>query len=486
MASGARPTSASALGIEKGTIVGAKYRVLEPLGIGGMGSIWLAHNQTLDIEVALKVLRADLGKIPKDVAAERMLQEARAAAKLIHPAIVRINDYGRTEHGDPYLVMERLVGIDLATALDKRGRIGAVKSVRTLLPIVDALAFAHEREVIHRDVKPENIFVCRTDEGKLQPKLIDFGVARLEERVERRLTSPGAMMGSPGYMAPEQARGKDADERVDVWALAVVLYEMVTGRNPFEGESLLALVRAIVEDEAVPIREYGVGDEALWAIIEKGLAKSADARWQTARELGLALAEWLLQNGVLHDITGASIIDGWSPRPELRATDDVFKSEPPPWHMTPSPHGQATPPAWSNTPGSWPGLPSLRSAMSSSASISSRSPSSGEPPPSGPVSAPWPIDGEGSGPAKDIAQTSDRTPAPSARLRGMVETQPLPIVDETTEDRTEAAFEAPRGEAQHRGSSSEHRQLRRRAFRWQLAFVALTIVFAALLVALLT
>jgi serine/threonine-protein kinase len=159
-----------------GEVIAGKYELVRQLGQGGMGSVWFAKNLDLESEVALKLIRAE---VEAEEADERLVKEARAAARLGHRAIVRVFDFGRTSQGDPFIVMELLSGETLAEAIAARGRIGAVKAVQTLLPIADALAAAHERGIVHRDLKPENIFLSR-ETRKTQPKIVDFGIAKVD------------------------------------------------------------------------------------------------------------------------------------------------------------------------------------------------------------------------------------------------------------------------------------------------------------------
>ena len=245
----------------------------------------------------------------------RLLQEARAAARLGHPAIVRVSDFGKTDRGDPYIVMELLNGEDLGAAIKRRGPIQPLRAVRTLLPIADALATAHAKKIVHRDLKPENIFLAQTEDGKTQPKLVDFGIAKFEREDTQRITQVGAAMGSPAYMSPEQARGLDVDPRTDVWAFSVVLYEALTGQLPFAGNSYTALVCSILESQPKPVTELSAGDAELWAIIARGLAKEPDQRWPNMREIGAALARWAMARGAADDLTGASLQSAWIERP---------------------------------------------------------------------------------------------------------------------------------------------------------------------------
>jgi len=292
-------------------LIGDKYRLLRRLGEGGMASVWVAHNEPLDIHVAIKFIRSELQGAGL---ANRLLQEARAAARLGHPAIVRVTDFGKTPEGDPYIVMELLNGEDLAAVIKRKGPMPALRAVRTLLPIADALAVAHAKKIVHRDLKPENIFLAQEENGKTQPKVVDFGIAKLEREDSQRITQMGAAMGSPAYMSPEQARGLDVDARTDVWALCVVLYEVLTGQLPFNGTTYTALVVSILESKPKPIMELGVGDAELWGVIARGLAKEPDERWPSMRELGAALARWALAHSVADDITGSNLHSSWIER----------------------------------------------------------------------------------------------------------------------------------------------------------------------------
>lgn len=306
------PSSSKVDPYTEGQVIGEKYRLLRRLGEGGMASVWVAHNEALDIHVAIKFIRAELQHAGL---ANRLLQEARAAARLGHPAIVRVSDFGKTPAGDPYIVMELLNGEDLGAVIKRKGPMPALRAVRTLLPIADALAVAHGKKIVHRDLKPENIFLTQEENGKTQPKVVDFGIAKLEREDNQRITQMGAAMGSPAYMSPEQARGLDVDHRTDIWALCVVLYEVLTGLLPFNGNTYTALVVAILEGKPKPITELGIGDSELWSVIAKGLEKDPDQRWASMRELGGALARWALAHSVADDITGSNLHSSWIERP---------------------------------------------------------------------------------------------------------------------------------------------------------------------------
>lgn len=292
-----------------GDVIAEKYRLVRVLGAGGMGQVWEAWNMLLDAPVAIKLIPSS---VDGAAAAARLVREARAAARLQHPSIVRVFDVGETAYADPFIVMERLSGESLADVLSLQRRLPATRAVQILLPIADALVLAHSKGVVHRDVKPENIFLARDESGRIQSKLLDFGVVRFDSGADHRnLTQSGAVVGSPSYLSPEQARGIAYDHRVDVWAFCVVLYELVAGDAPFVGDNYHALLRSIIEDEPKPTVDVAAGDHALWDIIQCGLRKSMDERWPSMRELGRALAEWAYAQGVDEDIFGTGLEAKW-------------------------------------------------------------------------------------------------------------------------------------------------------------------------------
>jgi serine/threonine-protein kinase len=290
-------------------VISSKYELELMLGEGGMGAVWRARNIALDSSVAIKLIRAGLNRQALEL---RLLQEARAAAKLGHPAIVRVFDVGQTEHGDPFIVMELLGGQSLGALLLASGRLPSTRAVQIMLPIADALAVAHAKKIVHRDIKPDNVFV-QSDDGQIQPKLVDFGIAKLEQREGGSLlTQAGVVLGSPEYMSPEQARGlDDLDNRTDIWSFCIVLYELLTGEVPFTGPNYNAILRSILEDPTPSITKRAAGDHELEDIIAKGLCKERVARWTSMVQLGKALAQWLVIRGVHEDVAGVSLETKW-------------------------------------------------------------------------------------------------------------------------------------------------------------------------------
>jgi serine/threonine-protein kinase len=292
-----------------GDIIAAKYRLERLLGEGGMGSVWAAHNVALDSPVAIKLIR---GETDREALSVRLQLEARAAARLGHPAIVRVFDIGQTDRDDPFIVMELLEGESLAAKLDRQQRLSSIEALQILLPIADALRAAHAKGIVHRDIKPDNVFIA-VEGDVVQPKLVDFGIAKLEQASgASQLTQHGVVVGSPDYMSPEQARGDTViDYRTDVWAFCVVLYEAVTGGLPFDAENYNALLRAILEDQPPSLLELAAGDTELSQIVAVGMAKDRNERWRSMQDLGVALARWLKNQGVAEDAAGASLDTKW-------------------------------------------------------------------------------------------------------------------------------------------------------------------------------
>jgi serine/threonine-protein kinase len=303
-----------------------------------MGVVWVGHALALGVEVAVKLIRAS---VAGPAVSSRMAREAHAAARLCHPALVRVFDFGWTNRGDPYLVMELVQGETLSALLDRETRISAIRAVQMLLPIADGLRLAHDRAIVHRDIKPDNIFLATDPLGRVQPKLLDFGIAKVGPgNVDARLTQVGVVLGSPEYMSPEQALGaEDVDERTDVWSVAVVLYEMVTGAMPFRKANYNALMQAIIHEPPVPMTDFAEGDESLWSVVSRGLAKERDERWSTMAELGEALALWLYEHGIKEDVCGNSIRAVWLDRLAFNHQGESVPTPAPlaPHHTPPGP-----------------------------------------------------------------------------------------------------------------------------------------------------
>ena len=270
-----------------------RYHILEKLGEGGMATVYKAFDTRLEANVAVKVIRTEnLPQSGAERALKRFEREAKALAQLNHPNIVKVIDYGDYE-GKPYLVMPYLEGGTLKGLMQARGALPWQEAVRVLLPIAKALAYAHQRGMIHRDVKPSNILI--TDSG--EPMLSDFGVTKIiEEETTLDLTGTSATVGTPEYMAPEQATSKTVDHRVDIYALGIVFYEMVTGRKPYVADTPLAvLFKQASEPLPRPKQFVPVLPDKVEQIILKALAKKPEDRFQTMGEFAVALERCLAE-----------------------------------------------------------------------------------------------------------------------------------------------------------------------------------------------
>ena len=278
-----------------------------------MGAVFRARNTSLDMLVALKLLRADMNR---GLLAGRLVQEARAAAKLAHPAIVRVFDVGQTALGDPFIVMELLEGETLSQLIDRERGMNAIHAVQLLLPLADALSAAHAKGLVHRDFKPDNVLLVPADDGTVQPKLLDFGIVKSAQ--PDGATGPsdaGTVVGSPDYMSPEQARGlEQVDARSDLWSFSVVLYEAIAGVTPFHADDYVTWLRSIVQDEPKTLKDRAVADHALSYIVARGLSKDPMARYASIAQMGKALAAWLADQGVTQDACGVSLDTRWLAR----------------------------------------------------------------------------------------------------------------------------------------------------------------------------
>jgi serine/threonine-protein kinase len=289
-----------------GSLLAGKYQLESLLGEGGMGSVWLARNVMLGSPVALKIVRPEICGAETS---KRLLTEARVEASLNHPNVVRVFDCGVTDRDETYIVMELLEGCTLGDLMHEHGAFTATYAVQLLLPVIDALAAAHQAGIVHRDLKPDNIFIATTG-AQLCPKILDFGIAKLNGQVGPRITGHGTLLGSPAYMSPEQVRGHwDVDERADVWALCVVLYEVITGQPAFDAPNYNALLCEVLERELTPLRDPD--NSSLWPILQRGLEKDRERRIPSMRELGRDLAEWLLARGVGDDAAGEPLSWRW-------------------------------------------------------------------------------------------------------------------------------------------------------------------------------
>ncbi len=253
-----------------------RYELRDKLGQGGMGVVYRAFDTLLHRVVAVKIISAQIDNNPD--LRERFFREARAAGQLSHPNIITIHDLGE-EDGVPYLAMEYLVGEDLQRRMSGHDRMSLSHKLDLAIEVCEGLQFAHNHAVVHRDIKPANIFI--TDDGTV--KLLDFGLARM---VTSELTHSNMMMGTLNYMAPEQVRGERADHRADIFATGVVIYELLSGRKAFQGDSFAATLYKILQEIPEPLDQ--IEPTLPWqmvAVVERALAKPRDERYQLMSEM---------------------------------------------------------------------------------------------------------------------------------------------------------------------------------------------------------
>lgn len=243
--------------LKEGDVLVGRYRLVRALGEGGMGIVWEARQLTTDKAVAIKVLKPTSGESSADAA--RFLREAKVAAGLSHRNIVQVFDYWEVEGNGPvFLVMELLVGATLAHLLEEKGALPVSETVALIAPVASAINAAHALGVIHRDIKPDNIFIAQSLDGDSEVKVLDFGLAKptAPDMTSTAVTNTGSVMGTPFYMSPEQVYGeKNIDPAADVWSLGVVLYECVVGSRPFAGDNFGQIFRNITQTPARPVRE---------------------------------------------------------------------------------------------------------------------------------------------------------------------------------------------------------------------------------------
>jgi serine/threonine protein kinase/tetratricopeptide (TPR) repeat protein len=264
--------------LRPGMVVGGKFALLRRLGEGGVGVVFEAEDTWIGRRVALKVLHSHL-VAHADILA-RFRREARAAAMTRHPNIVGVFEVGQWRDGSPYIVQELLHGETLRDRITRLVKLAPTEAVDVLVPIMGALSAAHRAGIVHRDIKPENIFLTRTDEGEEMPKLIDFGVAKIAGIETNTLT--GSLLGTPMYMAPEQAGGGEADARTDVWAVGAVLYEMLSGYCPYDGPSSAVVLAKILTEPAAPIERRAPGvPPALADVVRTALERVPEQRFPT-------------------------------------------------------------------------------------------------------------------------------------------------------------------------------------------------------------
>ena len=291
-----------------GSVIAERYCLLQKLGAGGMGSVWLAHDQSLDSRCAVKLV--DPEKAADEEVRVRFAREAKAAAQVRGANVVDIFDHGVWD-GTPFIVMEYLEGEDLGARLDRSGPLDLEQTYQIISQVARALVRAHAAGIVHRDLKPENIFLVPGDDQEVA-KVLDFGIAKHElYSLAGKTTKTGSFMGTPYYMSPEQARGKNIDWRSDLWALGVIAFQCLTGRPPFESEALGELMGMIIYDPIPGItacnRALPPALEAWW---ERAVSRDREQRFQSAKDLADAFGEAI-------NTTKQMVVPSIAPRPRL-------------------------------------------------------------------------------------------------------------------------------------------------------------------------
>ena len=273
-----------------GTILSRRWRLLRALGEGGMGEVYAAEPVEGGPTQAIKILRREFVANPQ--VRSRFLEEGRTCMRLMHPNIVHVRECATAEDGSPYMVMELCDGVPLSAYTQNGGRVPLAQAVPIMQGILAGLAAAHSQGVVHRDLKPDNVFLTRGAGGAFSVKLLDFGIAKVMDVAGGmgNRTSTGMLLGTPAYMSPEQARSaRDVDQRADLWSAGVMLYEMVTGRVAFPAPTEYARLAALLSTEPEPIERVDPSLAPLASFLQRALKKNREERFGTATEMGRAL-----------------------------------------------------------------------------------------------------------------------------------------------------------------------------------------------------
>jgi serine/threonine-protein kinase len=353
------------VGVEEGQVLAGKYRIEKVLGVGGMGIVVAARHIQLDTKVAIKFLaQSALGNIE---AVARFAREARAAVKITGEHVARVLDVGTLENGAPYMVMEFLEGSDLAAWLAERGALPIDQAVEFVLQACVAVAEAHSLGIVHRDLKPANLFCIRRADGKLSAKVLDFGISKINDPSgpdsRMSVTRTTSVMGSPLYMSPEQMQAaKSVDARADIWALGIILYELLTATVPFEGETITDVAIKVATDPTPPVRTRRPDvPPGLDAAILRCLEKRREQRFASVADLALALREFAPSRAV----------------PLVERICDILQVAPPSY-AAPPPSQMPSQPQWSSMPqfaptslsgGVQPGVPAASGVAATMAAV---------------------------------------------------------------------------------------------------------------------
>ena len=333
-----------------GRVLDGRYRVERLLGRGGMGAVYEGRHAIVGKRVAIKMLHAEFAA--NEEVLKRFYREAQAAAAIGHKNIIDVMDVGVTPTGEPYLVMEYLEGEDLESMLARTGPLSVEAACAILEPALLALGAAHAKGIVHRDLKPANIFLCQVEGGRPTVKLIDFGISKMSGGAgTTKLTQTGSLLGTPSYMSPEQARGGlDVDHRTDIYAMGVILYQMLTGELPFKGDNYNTLLISVLTESPRSLRELNPAIPAdVDALVLKELDKDPAARSQSAaemlaafgrleaykeRESGMSLLGTKIKNGVAGGDLGGPSEGKGSKSSASRVLSQMAKGTPGAWSGT--------------------------------------------------------------------------------------------------------------------------------------------------------
>ncbi len=315
-----------------GRLVGEKYQLRRVLGEGGMGAVYEALNTWTSKRVALKLMLGTDAKHEDFV--RRFQREAKAIGRIEHENIVQVLDLG-IEDGNFFLVQEFLDGHDLRAELDARNVLSPKETCDLLVPVMAGVAAAHAQGVIHRDIKPQNLFLMKNSSGRVIPKVIDFGIAKLMDQDDGNvsLTRTGAAIGTPLYMSPEQARGdRSLDAQTDIWSLGIVMFECLTGECPFDGNNHNEVIAKILTMTAPPLHSIGDFSQSLSGVVAKALERSREKRYRTMdefREAVLSCPEFARNTVVTinHSAQEMSILPGHFEATTMSAKDETTTGE---------------------------------------------------------------------------------------------------------------------------------------------------------------
>jgi eukaryotic-like serine/threonine-protein kinase len=284
-------SDSSSAGQLVGAVLNGRWRLLRLLGEGGMGAVYEADGTRGEGKRAIKLLHQEFVK--EDQILQRFYAEAQATRALSHPNIAQVLDSATAEDGTPYLVMELLQGTPLSGYMDQGNAIPPSHAIPIIYGVLQALTVAHNQRLVHRDLKPDNLFLVRDARGAMAVKVLDFGIAKVMDVAGGmgQKTRTGVLLGTPGYMSPEQIKNsKGVDLRTDLWSVGIILYEMLTAKQPFPADNEFARLTSVLTEEVVPIEKAAPALAAWAGFFTRALAKEPAQRFQTADEMAQALS----------------------------------------------------------------------------------------------------------------------------------------------------------------------------------------------------